>query len=301
MDKIFNPESIAIWGLSSNDNNIPRLIVENLIRWGFKGRLFGIHPKKPNPHVDGIQIYQKVSDLPIIPDLAVFLLPAKHIPDAIEEAGKFGVKRAAILSGGFNEAGEEGEKLAELLMANIKKYNMRFIGPNGLTAANTANGLCLPFLPLFSPPKGGMSIITQSGGVGLFIWNLLADQKVGMAKFASIGNKLDISEIDCIEYLAKDPDTKVICIYLESITNGREFIDAAMKIDKPLIVFKSNTTNAGNKAAMSHTAAISNNEDIIDSAFERAGIIRINHFSDFISSNQLSHIKFSRTDSSKYL
>ncbi len=283
MDKIFNPESIAIWGLSSKENNIPRLIVENLIRWGFKGRLFGIHPKKPDAHVDGIQIYTQVSDLPIIPDLAVFLLPAKHIPDAIEEAGKFGVRRAAILSGGFNEAGEEGEELAERLMANIKKYDMRFIGPNGLTAANTANGLCLPFLPLFSPPKGGMSIITQSGGVGLFLWNLLADQKVGLAKFASIGNKLDISEIDCIDYLANDPDTKIICIYLESITNGRDFIEAAMKIDKPLVVFKSNTTNAGNKAAMSHTAAISNNEDIIDSAFERAGIIRIDHFSDFIS------------------
>lgn len=283
MDKIFNPRSIAIWGLSSKENNIPRLIVENLIRWGFNGRIFGIHPKKAEPHVDGIQIYSKVSDLPAVPDLAVFILPAKYIPGAVDEAGEFGIKRAAILSGGFNEAGEEGEKLAEQLLANIKKHDMRFVGPNGLTVANTANGLCLPFVPLFSPPKGGMSIITQSGGVGLFIWNLLADQKVGLAKFASIGNKLDITEIDCIEYLANDPDTKVICLYLESLPNGRDFIEAAMKIDKPLVVFKSNTTNAGNKAAMSHTAAISNNEDIIDSAFERAGIIRINHFSDFIS------------------
>ena len=283
MDKIFNPESIAIWGLSSKDNNIPRLIVENLIRWGFKGRLFGIHPKKPDAHVDGIQIYQKVSDLPIVPDLAVFLLPAKFIPDAVAKAGEFGIKRAAIPSGGFNEAGEEGQKLTDQLMETIRKYDMRFIGPNGLTAANTSNGLCLPFLPLFSPPKGGISIITQSGGVGLFLWNLFADHNVGMAKFASIGNKLDISEIDCIDYLGNDPETKVICTYLESITNGKEFIEAAMKIDKPLIVFKSNTTSAGNEAAMSHTAAISNNEDIIDSAFERAGIIRINNFSDFIS------------------
>jgi acetyltransferase len=283
MDKIFNPESIAIWGLSSKENNIPRLIVENLIRWGFKGRLFGIHPKQYDAHVNGIHIYSKVSDLPVVPDLAVFLLPAKFIPAAVAEAGEFGIRRAAILSGGFNEAGEEGEKQAEILMANIKKYNMRFMGPNGLTAANTTNGLCLPFLPLFSPPQGGISIITQSGGVGLFLWNLFTDHKVGMAKFASIGNKLDITEIDCIKYLGNDPDTEVICVYLESITNGREFIDAAMIIDKPVIVFKSNTTDAGNKAAMSHTAAISNNEDIIDSAFERAGIIRIDNFSDFIS------------------
>lgn len=283
MHKIFYPDSIAIWGLSSKENNIPRLIVQNLIRWGFKGRLFGIHPKGEDGHVDGIRIFKHVNDLPEVPDLGVFLLPARFIPDAVDQAGAFGIKRAAIPSGGFNETGEEGKKLAEQLMANIKKHNMRFVGPNGLTVANTANGLCLPFLPIFSPPRGGMSIITQSGGVGIFLWNLLGDENIGMAKFASIGNKLDISEIDCIEYLGNDPDTKVICLYLESLPQGRAMVEAAMKIDKPLVVFKANTTKAGNKAAMSHTAAISNDDDIIDSAFERAGIIRIDNFADFIS------------------
>ncbi|MFA6009376.1 MAG: acetate--CoA ligase family protein [Desulfobacteraceae bacterium] len=283
MHKIFYPDSIAIWGLSSKENNIPRLIVENLIRWGFKGRLFGIHPRSTEPHVEGIRIYKQVKDLPIVPDLAVFLLPAKFIPDAVAEAGEFGVRRAVIPSGGFNESGEEGIKLAERLMENIRKYEMRFVGPNGLTVANTANGLCLPFLPIFSPPRGGMSIITQSGGVGVFLWNLLGDENIGMAKFASIGNKLDITEIDCIEYMGNDPETRVICLYLESINNGRALMEAAMKINKPLIIFKANTTNAGNKAAMSHTAAISNNDAITDSAFERAGIVRIDNFSDFIA------------------
>jgi acetyltransferase len=283
MHKIFYPDSIAIWGLSSKENNIPRLIVENLIRWGFKGRLFGIHPRSTEPHVEGIRIYKQVKDLPIVPDLAVFLLPAKFIPDAVAEAGEFGVRRAVIPSGGFNESGEEGKMLAERLMENIRKYEMRFVGPNGLTVANTANGLCLPFLPIFSPPRGGMSIITQSGGVGVFLWNLLGDENIGMAKFASIGNKLDITEIDCIEYMGNDPDTKVICLYLESISNGRALMEAAMKINKPLIIFKANTTNAGNKAAMSHTAAISNNDTITNSAFERAGIVRIDNFSDFIA------------------
>lgn len=283
MHKIFYPDSIAIWGLSAKENNIPRLIVENLIRWGFKGRIFGIHPRSEDSHVEGIRIYKHVKDLPIVPDLGVFLLPARFIPDAVDQAGEFGIRRAAIPAGGFNESGEEGKILAERLLENIQKHNMRFVGPNGLTVANTANGLCLPFLPIFSPPRGGMSIITQSGGVGIFLWNLLGDENIGMAKFASIGNKLNITEIDCIEYFGKDPDTKVICLYLESITNGRAMIEAAMKIDKPLVVFKANTTHAGNKAAMSHTAAISNNEDIIDAAFERAGIIRIHNFADFIS------------------
>ncbi len=287
MHKIFYPDSIAIWGLSSKANNIPRLIVQNLIRWGFKGRLFGVHPKGDESHVDGIRIYTSVKDLPIVPDLAVFLLPAKHIPDAVADAGEFGIRRALIPSGGFNETGEEGRKLAERLMENIRKYDMRFMGPNGFTVANTANGLCIPFLPLFSPPRGGMSIITQSGGLGVFLWNLLADDNIGLAKFASIGNKLDITEIDCIKYFGNDPDTRVICIYLESIYNGRDLIEAAMSIDKPLVIFKANTTNAGNKAAMSHTAAISNNDAIIDSAFERAGIIRIDNFSDFIAAAKI--------------
>lgn len=283
MKKIFYPESIAIWGLSNRENNIPRLMLENLIRWGYEGRLFGVHPKGEEKHVDGVKMYRSVKELPQIPDLAVFLLPAKLIPAALREAGEAGVRRAAILSGGFNETGEEGEKLAAELMAVADAFEIRFVGPNGLTVANTANGLCLPFTPTFKTPKGGMSMITQSGGMGLFLWHLMADENIGLAKFASIGNKLNIGEVDCIRYFGEDPETKVICLYLESITNGRELIQAAAEIDKPVIVYKSNTTSAGNKAAMSHTAAISNNEEIINAAFERAGILRIDEFYDFIS------------------
>ncbi|MCG8473207.1 MAG: acetate--CoA ligase family protein [Desulfobacterales bacterium] len=283
MKKIFYPESIAIWGLSNRENNIPRLMLENLIRWGFTGRLFGIHPKGGESHVDGVKMFKSVAELPLVPDLAVFLLPARFIPGALREAGEAGVKRAAVLSGGFNESGGQGEKLAEELMETAREFGIRFMGPNGLTVANTANGLCLPFTPAFKPPQGGMSMITQSGGMGLFLWNLMADENIGLAKFASIGNKLNITEVDCIRYFGEDPETKVICLYLESIPNGRELIEAASEIDKPVIVYKSNTTSAGNKAAMSHTAAISNNEAIIDSAFERAGIIRIQEFFDFIS------------------
>ena len=283
MKKIFYPESIAIWGLSNRENNIPRLMLENLIRWGFEGRLFGIHPKGEEDHVGGVRMFTRVQDLPMVPDLAVFLLPARFIPGALREAGEAGVTRAAVLSGGFNETGEEGEKLAEELKAVAEEYGIRFMGPNGLTVANTENGLCLPFTPTFKTPRGGLSMITQSGGMGLFLWHLMADENIGLAKFASIGNKLDITEVDCIRYFGEDPETKVICLYLESIPNGRELIQAASEINKPVIIYKSNTTDAGNKAAMSHTAAISNNEAIIDTAFERAGIIRIHEFFDFIS------------------
>ena len=128
------------------------------------------------------------------------------------------------------------------------------MGPNGLAVANTANGLCLPFIPTYPPTRGGMSIITQSGGVGLMLWNLLADENVGMAKFVSIGNKLDLDETDFLEYLDQDPETTIICMYLESMSNGSRLIQVAKKVQKPIVVYKSNTTSAGGRAALSHTS-----------------------------------------------
>ncbi len=283
MEKLFYPDSIVIFGLSAKQNNLSRLILGNLLRWGYSGRIFGIHPKSEDLHVDGIRIYKQVEELPEIPDLAVTLLPAKFIPGAIQACGEFGIKRMAIPAGGFNEAGEEGRNLADQAVAYAKKYGVRFIGPNGLTVVNTANGLCLPFIPLHSMPKGGMSVITQSGGFGIFLWNLMADENIGLAKFASIGNKLDLTEVDFLKYFAKDPETKIICLYVESIIDGRALLEAAAECDKPIVLYKANTTGAGNRTAMSHTAAISNDEDIIDAALERAGIIRIYNFNDFIS------------------
>jgi len=283
VEKLFYPESIAIIGLSSKASNIPKLVLENLIRWGYLGRIFGVNPNSSDIHVSGIKMYRNIHDLPIVPDLAFALVPARFVPAAIEDCGRFGIKRMAIPSGGFNELGEEGKKLSGMAVKKADEYGIRFVGPNGVTVANTENGLCLPFVPSYMPSKGGLSIITQSGGVGLMLWNLIADEDIGMAKFASIGNKLNMDEVDFLEYFGRDPATKVICLYLESMTRGRDFMAAADKIDKPIIVLKSNTTEAGKKAAMSHTAAMSSNDDIINNAFERYGIIRINSFSEFIS------------------
>lgn len=283
MDKFFHPRAIAIVGLSSRENNLSRLILGNLLRWGYKGRIFGVNPRGEDLHVDGIRMYRDVGELPEVPDLAVALLPARFVPGVVRACGRFGIRRMAIPSGGFNEAGAEGKSLADDLMAAAREYGVRFIGPNGLTIVNTANGLCLPFTPLYCPPKGSMSVITQSGGMGLFLWNLMADQNIGLAKFASIGNKLDLGEVDFLQYFANDPETEIICLYVESIVNGRELLAAASECPKPVVVYKANTTGAGSRAAMSHTAAISNDDAITDTAFARAGIIRINSLHEFIS------------------
>ena len=136
MEKLFNPESIAILGLSSKSSNIPKLVLENLIRWGYKGRIFGIHPTSEDLQVNGIKMFKKISELPIIPDLVFALIPARFIPQVVEDCGKFGVKTMAIPSGGFNELGDEGKKIADQLVSTAKKYGIRFVGPNGVTVAN---------------------------------------------------------------------------------------------------------------------------------------------------------------------
>jgi acetate---CoA ligase (ADP-forming) len=283
MDKFFNPQSIVIIGLSAKKTNIARLILENLLRWGYCGRIFGMNPTSEDAQVTGIRIYQKMEDLPEVPDLAVCFTPARFVPGYLEACGKFGIKNVAVPSGGFTELSEEGKKLSDSLIEIAKKYSIRFMGPNGLMTANTANGLCLPFLPLFRPPVGRLSVISQSGGLGLMLWHLMTNENVGMAKFASIGNKLNVDEVDVLEYLDKDPETGIICMYLESVANGSRLVKAAQKAKKPIVIYKSNTTSAGKKAAFSHTAALSNDEDTINAAFDEAGIIRISDFSDFIA------------------
>ncbi len=282
MEKLFYPESIAIIGLSGKPTNIPRLTLENLLRWGYRGRIFGVNARSEDIHVDGIKMYKNIEDLPEIPELTYCMIPARLIPEMMERCGKFGIKRMAIPSGGFSEFNEEGRRLSASLLAIAREYGIRFVGPNGVTIANTDNGLCLPFVALYKAPRGEMSIISQSGGVALTMLNYLFDEKIGLAKFASIGNKLDLDEVDFLEYFGQDPQTKIICMYLESISRGRKLLETAKKIDKPIIVYKANTTRAGKNAAMSHTAALSSNEAVLDSAFTECGIIRINNFLDFI-------------------
>ena len=186
-------------------------------------------------HVDGIRMYKNIEDLPEVPDLAFCLIPAKFVPGMVERCGRFGIKRMAIPSGGFSEYNAAGQELSAQTLAYARRYGIRFVGPNGVTVANTDNGLCLP-LSRSTAPQGEMSIIAQSGGVALTLLNYLRDENIGLAKFASIGNKLDLDEVDFLEYYGQDPQTKVICLYLESIeragTSSRR-----RKIDKPIIAY----------------------------------------------------------------
>ncbi len=287
MEKFFNPESMVIFGLSSKKNNIPGYILQNTLRWGYKGKIFGVTPGAAGEEVHGVPVYGSLQELPLIPDLAVMLIPARFVPLAMEECGKFGIRRAAVLAGGFNETGGGGDDLAREVQEIAAKHGIRFMGPNGLAVSDAHSGVCLPFVPHKKMQPGGFSLITQSGGLCLILWNLMHDENVGMAKFASIGNKLNIDEADMLEYLGQDPRTEVIGLYLESVKSGERLVRAAEKITKPIIALKANTTGAGSRAAMSHTASMSNDDDVVSAAFERAGIIRVNHFHEFIAAAKI--------------
>ncbi len=283
MDKLFSPQSLAIYGLSAKPSNTARIILDNCLRWGYRGRLFGINPASEETDAGGVSIFRSAADLPVVPDLAVLLIPARYVPAAVEDCGRAGIRRLAVQAGGFNESSDEGRRLADDLVATAKAHGIRFVGPNGLALASTESGLCLPFVPSFPVRRGGFSMITQSGGLGLFLWNLLESEQIGLAKFVSIGNKLDLDEADFLEYLDRDPQTRVIGLYLESIGDGRRLIEAAGRAGKPVIILKANTTAAGSRAAMSHTAALAANDEIVDAAFARSGIIRIDHLRDFVT------------------
>lgn len=283
MDTFFAPASLAVYGLSSKAHNTPKIIVENCLRWGFRGRLFGVNPATTEENVGGVPVVRTAAQLPVVPELAVLLIPARYVPEAMEDCGRAGITRLAIQAGGFNESSEEGKTLAREILRLARQYNMRFVGPNGLALADTTSGLCLPFVPSYPVRKGGFSLITQSGGLGIFLWNLLDNEQVGLAKFASIGNKLDLDECDLLEYFGKDSATTVIGLYLESISDGRRLVALAEQIDKPVIIYKANTSQAGSHAAMSHTASMSNDDAILDAAFARAGILRIHHLEEFVT------------------
>ncbi|MBI9074199.1 MAG: acetate--CoA ligase family protein [Desulfatibacillum sp.] len=283
MDKIFNPRSIAMVGLSSKKTNIPRLSLENMLRWGYRGQIFGVNARSDDEYVDGVRMFREIEDLPIIPDIVFSLIPAKLVPDMVERCGKMGVRRMAIPSGGFSEFGDTGDSLARQTLDIARKYGIRFVGPNGLTVANVKNGLCFPFAPVIKPPLGNISVVSQSGGLGLMIMAHFKTENLGMAKFASIGNKLDLDEVDFLEYLGQDPDTEIILLYLESITRGRELAEMASRINKPVVLFKANTTESGKNAALSHTASISSDDKVLDAICRDSGIIRIRHFHDFLA------------------
>lgn len=273
MRSFFDPKSVAVVGISDRPNNLARAIVNNLHVFSFDGIVYLVG------HRGGVQfgrrIFKSVSDIPDQVDLAVILTPAPTVPEILKECGLKGIKRVIIETAGFREFGGKGLELEQRIVETAGEHDMRIIGPNGIGVMNLHNGLVLPFTPfedIFT--RGSISIISQSGGVGITYLNLLASENLGIAKFASVGNKLDVDENDLLEYLLQDEQTEIICLYLEGISDGRRLMEIAKKATKPILLQKSGIGNLSRSIAASHTAALATDDSIVDAALRQAGIAR---------------------------
>ena len=274
MREFFCPNSVAVIGVSDKPDNLGRNIVANLVQFGFDGIAYAVGPS--GGFVETHRIYRSVSDIPDHIDLVVILTPARTVPAVLEECGQKGVRWAIIETAGFREYGDEGRKLEEQIVQVAHRYGIRFIGPNCVGVINMDGGFSVPFLRVGKPTRAGeVSLISQSGGVGFSVLNLMANEGIGFNKFVSVGNMLDITAEDILEYMLDDPGTKAIFLYLESLRDGRRLMDIACRSTKPILVFKSNIGRMGKVIAASHTAALSSDDKVAEAAFKQADIVRV--------------------------
>ncbi|MGC1404480.1 MAG: CoA-binding protein, partial [Thermodesulfobacteriota bacterium] len=255
MKIFFYPTSVAVIGVSNSPDNLGRNIVSNLLEFQFDGQIFSVGPR--GGVLFGQKIYPEIGQIPAEVDLAVILTPAITVVDILRQCGEKGIKRAVIESGGFREFAENRAHLEKELLQVAGKYGIRFIGPNGLGVINRENGLCLPFMAMHKEMRlGHISILAQSGGVGLSYIGFLASENSGINKFVSMGNKLNVTENDLLEFLIQDPGTEVICLYLEGIADGRRLMEIISRSSKPVIIHKSNVSPISAHIAFSHTASL---------------------------------------------
>lgn len=277
LDPIFRPRSIAVVGASRSRGSIGREILHNLIDYGFNGMVFPVNPKASVVH--SIKCYRSVLEVPEEIDLAVVVVPRPLIMRVVEECGLKGVKGLVVITAGFKEVGEEGAELEEELKERVKKYGMRMVGPNCMGIINTDpdTRLDATFAATF-PISGNVGFMSQSGALGVAILDHARMINLGFSMFASMGNKLDISGNDLLEYWEHDKNTDVILLYLESFGNPRRFTKLARRVvrKKPIIAVKAGRTRAGARAASSHTGAIAGLDMATEALFEQCGVLRVN-------------------------
>jgi len=279
LNSLFNPESIAVIGASKDPRKVGYAVLNNLIRFNYRGRLYPVNPS--SPEILGVKAYPKVSDIGEKIDLAVIVIPAKFVPEALIDCAKAGAGSAVILSAGFKEAGHEGIKLEAEVKRISSEHNIRLLGPNCLGIINTSNNMNASFAGDMLP-KGRTAFFSQSGALGIAILDWALGNKMGFSKFISLGNKTDLNEIDFIEYFINDPETDLILGYIEDVVDGKRFMEIAAKATKikPIVLIKSGGTEAGARAASSHTGALAGSETAFNAAFKQTGVIRAQGIQD---------------------
>lgn len=278
INKIFEPESIAIIGASNNIKKWGGNILYNLINMGYKGNIYPINYKETI--VQGLKCYHSVLDVPNEIDLAIITIPANIFVPILEECGQKRIKAVVGITAGFKEIGNI--ELENTVKTVLNKYNIRLMGVNCLGILNLDKNINVSVVQQ-TPKFGGISFICQSGTMGIALIEEAVRNGVGLNKIISTGNKTNIDDVDLLEYLNKDESTKVIAIYAESINRGKEFIEIAKKIKKPIIILKAGRSKKGSKAAFSHTGSMSGSDEIYSVAFKQAGVIRVDEMNELFN------------------
>ena len=282
MEKFFYPRSIVVIGVSVTRLNLGHIIVLNNRQKGYEGNIYGVGREEGN--IAGAPVYDSVEKLHEVPDVAIIISPAHTVPAFMDDCGKKGIKRIVIESGGFSEYSNEQQSMEKTLLDIAERYGIRFIGPNCIGTINFDIKMMMPFGFFPATPFGGrVAMIVQSGGVGSSYLGEFGDNAIIPGKFAALGNKLQIDEVDVLDYLLKDEKTDIIAMYLEGFKRGRAFFDLAVHSGKPLIIQKSNRSNLTAKIAQSHTTALSADDTVVDGAFRQAAVIRAEDDIDFIN------------------
>ncbi len=280
LSPLFHPESVAVIGASESAGKLGHEILKNLIDGGFPGALYPINPK--SERILGLACFKNVRDVPGKVDLAVVIIPARFVSQTIRECGEKGVKGAIVISGGFSEAGAEGEALQNELARAARDSGVRVVGPNCQGINSPYHPMCASW-PLLTQ-KGRVAVISQSGTVGAAMMDWFSVEGLGVSAFVSLGNRADIDEIDLMEYFEADPNTRVIAAYLEGVKDAVRFQKVLSQLKKPLVVLKSGRTPKGKVAAESHTKSLAGADAIYSSLFKRLGVCRaetIEEFYDF--------------------
>ena len=271
---IANPKSIAFFGASNNFSAMGTSILRSVLSFGFSGNVYPVHPKQET--VLNLPAYPDVAATPEAADLAFIVLPTRLVTETLDACGKKGIRRAVIVSAGFNEVGGDGPDRQAELMAVARRHNIRFTGPNCIGMVNTHYRLNATFLPHEGRP-GSIGIASHSGSFVTQMFSYLNSQfGQGFSTGFSLGNEADIDMVDCLEYLGACPNTKVIALYVESIRRGRAFIDAARAVAgiKPIVAFYAGGSETGRRACLSHTGAMAGPDRLYDGVFRQSGIIR---------------------------
>ena len=279
LEAIFAPRTVAVIGATEKQGSVGRAVLWNLISNPFGATVYPINSNRPN--VLGIKAYKNIKSVPDPVDLAVVVTPAPTVPGVISECVDAGVTGAIVISAGFKETGPEGARLEQEVLKEARRGRMRIIGPNCVGVMRPYSGMNATFAAQIARP-GSVGFISQSGALCTAILDWSFRAHVGFSAFVSIGSMLDVGWGDLIDYLGDDPYTKCIVIYMESIGDARSFLSASREValTKPIIVIKAGRTEAAAKAAASHTGSLTGSDEVLDAAFRRVGVLRVNSISE---------------------